>query len=676
MKSRLKDSLVRGRCAGLLALASLLAAPLSHAGTPQTITFEPFENRTYGFGTVRVNARASSGLPVRYTSLTPDICTTSPTYEGLGFAVPTYLKWGLFSSFQQDRKETCTIAADQDGDTITNAASREVRSLMVALPSQSIQIVGPGNRFSTMPVALWSVGQRFEAFFAVRLVDGVIAVGDLAPTLSISTPAICKRAPGNPISTGLPVPRVVETVNFVFTGAPGLCAYTLSSEGAESIDMAFPVIDRTSKLESTQPVAITAAQFGLSAQIISANAIPSTATVRFVEKGVLSAPPNFKELCTSPVINGRATCDVSKAQLDPPLVQRIYTAIYSDENPNTHSEATLVQRFSPITLGVSPQQTISGAPVRLLANLSPNATGTVTFAKDGVPLASCGAVPIIAGTTFKTAACFTTASTSAARYTATYAGTTMEVGVNVASVVAPDRTNHYWGGDAQNGWGLVVTQHGETPFVTLYIYDAQGKPDWLVMSGTWDNAKAQFTGDLFRPRGGQYSNYSAAKFEAGKSVGTASLVFQNYAGNQIVDLTYTLDGQNGAKAVSKLSISGPAGGPAGDLSDIWWNPTENGWGVSITHQNNAIFAVWFTYGTDGKPVWFPLPGGTWNGNTYTGKLYRTTSSPWVGVPYDASKLKATEVGTMSFKFLDGNTADMTYTVDGVTQTKTITRQPY
>jgi hypothetical protein len=147
------DSLVRGRCAGLLALASLLAVALAHAGTPQTITFKPFENRTYGFGTVRLNATASSGLPVRYTSLTPDICTTSPTYEGLGFAVPTYLKWGLYSSFQQDCKETCTIVADQDGDTKTNAAPREVRSLMVALPSQSIQFVVPGLRFRTMPVA-------------------------------------------------------------------------------------------------------------------------------------------------------------------------------------------------------------------------------------------------------------------------------------------------------------------------------------------------------------------------------------------------------------------------------------------------------------------------------------------------------------------------------------------
>jgi hypothetical protein len=147
-------------------------------------------------------------------------------------------------------------------------------------------------------------------------------------------------------------------------------------------------------------------------------------------------------------------------------------------------------------------------------------------------------------------------------------------------------------------------------------------------------------------------------------------------GQDLTELTYNIDGQKGVKGLRKLPISGPAGGPNFDLTDIWWNPIESGWGVSITHQNNAIFAVWFTYGDDGKVIWYPMPGGTWGGNTYTGTLYRTTSSPWLGVPYDSTKLKATAVGTMSFRFLDANTADITYTVDGITQTKTITRQPY
>ncbi len=198
------------------------------------------------------------------------------------------------------------------------------------------------------------------------------------------------------------------------------------------------------------------------------------------------------------------------------------------------------------------------------------------------------------------------------------------------------------------------------------------------MTATWNTDQSRFSGDFYRPGGTPALNYDPARFIAYPSVGTGSIRFSQLAdGSEFADFLYTIDGtQERVKTVRKLPISGPPGGPNGDLSDIWWNPTENGWGISITHQNNAIFAVWFTYGADGKPIWYPMPGGAWNDNTYTGKLYRTTGSPWIGVQYDASKTKVTEVGTMSFKFLDDNTADMTYTLDGVTQTKTITRQPY
>jgi hypothetical protein len=696
MKSRPMDSLVRGMCVGLLALASLLAVALAHAGTPQAITFEPFENRTYGFGTVPLNATASSGLPVRYTSLTPDVCIIAAKFDSPPFQVPVYVS--LYSDYDGS---TCTIAADQPGDTVYDPTPRVTRSATVSRAVVGLRLLLTFNptsdtyfSFEVVPyinpdvfldLARRQVKTLLPTFFNVKTVNLTAALAPVPAsfdpkTLSASslTPDICEIGLPIVLSGAILIrPGPISTSwGLIPTGKPGTCTFRVTdlSGTTAPLEYSVPFVGNLiSTLTSTQPVGLTGSRLGLVASVESAKPLPANATVQFFDADLV-AQPGTKPVCDALLVSGRAVCEMSIPT--GASSTRTFTARYAVDGILASSQARLAQPVSPITLGVSPQQTITGAPVRLLANLSPNATGTVTFAKDGVPLASCGAVPIIAGTTFKTAACFTTASILAARYTATYASTTMEVGVNVASVVAPDRTNHYWGGDAQNGWGLVVTQHGETPFVTLYIYDAQGKPDWLVMSGTWDNAKAQFTGDLFRPRGGPYSNYSAAKFEAGKIVGTASLVFQNYAGSQIVDLTYTLDGQNGAKAVSKLSISGPAGGPAGDLSDIWWNPTENGWGVSITHQNNAIFAVWFTYGTDGKPVWFPMPGGTWNGNTYTGKLYRTTSSPWLGVPYDATKLKASEIGTMSLKFLDGNTADMTYAVDGVTQTKTITRQPY
>ena len=64
------------------------------------------------------------------------------------------------------------------------------------------------------------------------------------------------------------------------------------------------------------------------------------------------------------------------------------------------------------------------------------------------------------------------------------------------------------------------------------------------------------------------------------------------------------------------------------------------------------------------------------GNSFTGDIYTTTSSAWLGTPYDASALAAVKVGMMTLTFSDQNLATMTYTVNGVTQTKVIVRQPY
>jgi hypothetical protein len=71
-----------------------------------------------------------------------------------------------------------------------------------------------------------------------------------------------------------------------------------------------------------------------------------------------------------------------------------------------------------------------------------------------------------------------------------------------------------------------------------------------------------------------------------------------------------------------------------------------------------------------------MPDGTWSGNTYTGALYRTRGAPVLGAACNPSALVVTQAGTLTLTFTDENTATMTYTVDGLTQTKPITRLPF
>ena len=57
--------------------------------------------------------------------------------------------------------------------------------------------------------------------------------------------------------------------------------------------------------------------------------------------------------------------------------------------------------------------------------------------------------------------------------------------------------------------------------------------------------------------------------------------------------------------------------PAANYSDMWWNPAESGWGISIAQHasTNQVFAVWYTYdprepASSGrfKPLWLVMPG--------------------------------------------------------------------
>ena len=59
---------------------------------------------------------------------------------------------------------------------------------------------------------------------------------------------------------------------------------------------------------------------------------------------------------------------------------------------------------------------------------------------------------------------------------------------------------------------------------------------------------------------------------------------------------------------------------------------------------------------------------------YAGTLYRTTGPPFNALPFDPSKIVATQVGTVSLSFTNGNAGNFAYTFNGVSQTKAITRQ--
>ena len=121
-----------------------------------------------------------------------------------------------------------------------------------------------------------------------------------------------------------------------------------------------------------------------------------------------------------------------------------------------------------------------------------------------------------------------------------------------------------------------------------------------------------------------------------------------------------------------LALAVPAAAqsvPAANYTDMWWNPSESGWGISFAqHASNQVFAVWYTYdprkSTEtgrSKPLWFVVPGGTWTSPTrFTGTAYVTN-----GVPFNqsGSNLRTTPVGTFTFDFSSASSGTFTYNVN-------------
>ena len=62
--------------------------------------------------------------------------------------------------------------------------------------------------------------------------------------------------------------------------------------------------------------------------------------------------------------------------------------------------------------------------------------------------------------------------------------------------------------------------------------------------------------------------------------------------------------------------------------------------------------------------------------TYTGTMYRTSGPTFSATPFDPNSVVRTPVGTGTLAFTDANDGTFSYTVNGTTQTKSITRQVF
>jgi hypothetical protein len=153
-------------------------------------------------------------------------------------------------------------------------------------------------------------------------------------------------------------------------------------------------------------------------------------------------------------------------------------------------------------------------------------------------------------------------------------------------------------------------------------------------------------------------------------------------GDYQVEVRRPIDLAGNTASVGTASFSVSASGsldPQQNNSDLWWNPNESGWGLNIIqHGSGIIFATWFNYGPDSKPIWYVIPEGQWTrASEYRGPIYRTTG-PEVGGTFNAAAVTRTLVGNaiLSFDPMDSTRLTAILTVDGRTVSKQVRRQAF
>jgi hypothetical protein len=125
-------------------------------------------------------------------------------------------------------------------------------------------------------------------------------------------------------------------------------------------------------------------------------------------------------------------------------------------------------------------------------------------------------------------------------------------------------------------------------------------------------------------------------------------------------------------SVSKQKFRSGSGTASENFTDLWWNPSESGWGLSIAHQADMMFLAWYTFDTQGKSTWYVASACSVQGDGCSGPLYRASGPP-MSISFDPTAVSLTQVGSASLSFRDADNGTLSYTIDSRSGSMPITR---
>jgi hypothetical protein len=238
-----------------------------------------------------------------------------------------------------------------------------------------------------------------------------------------------------------------------------------------------------------------------------------------------------------------------------------------------------------------------------------------------------------------------------------------------------------WWTSTESGWGINIAHQGDVIFALVYTYDTNGTPMWLFMSNGNKQSDGSYQGSLYRSTGQWFVAQGWTPNQT-TEVGTMRIVFTSPSA---ATLTYSVNGVGLTKTIQRFVYASPtttcaftSGSRAASTNyqDLWWNPAESGWGISLVHQGNILFGLLYVYDTNGTPLWFSMSNGAKTGDrSFSGTLYASNgpaffSSTWT------PPATTVPVGNMTLQFSDGENGTLTYVVNGLQVVKQIKRTVY
>lgn len=248
-------------------------------------------------------------------------------------------------------------------------------------------------------------------------------------------------------------------------------------------------------------------------------------------------------------------------------------------------------------------------------------------------------------------------------------------------LAAPVRTATFWK-SSENGWGLTVFDQGSLLAPAWFTYDVDGEPTWFLIGGAFPQADGSYRGDLLRLTGTPFDRIEGPASLSANTIGSVSLRFQ---GDAALEFEYAALGVQQRKSMTRFPFgqrnfactASPQGArdAAGNYTDLWTGTVPNaGWGLTLFHVDDSLFAGWYTYDTDGEAVFFVIGTTRQPDGSFAGQIFRQRDgTPFSQIDNRAASEGSTLVGQASFRFGDGDTGTFSYSTGGVSQSKAITR---